>query len=71
MEVSRQLQAPVALLPEKYAQIPIEYEAGWVPEPVWTRCWRERHLCPCRESYTGRPTHSPVTVRTGRPTLVS
>jgi hypothetical protein len=33
MEVSGQLHAPV----------PIGYEAGWAPKPVWT-LWREENL---------------------------
>jgi hypothetical protein len=37
MEVSGQLHAPEAL-PRGGAeqQVPIAYETGWVPEPVWT-----------------------------------
>jgi hypothetical protein len=35
MDVSGQLQARAALLPEKQLLVPIGY-AGWAPEPVWT-----------------------------------
>jgi len=36
MEVSDQLQAPAALLPEK-TPVPTEWEAGWAPEPLWRK----------------------------------
>jgi hypothetical protein len=34
MEVSGQIHAPTALPPRKIP-LPIEYAAGWAPEPVW------------------------------------
>jgi hypothetical protein len=40
MEVSGQLQAPAALFPGKEPLVPIRYEAGWAPEPIWMRWWR-------------------------------
>jgi hypothetical protein len=42
MEVSGQLHAPAALLPGEEFQVPIGQKAGWAPEPVWTRWWREK-----------------------------
>jgi len=42
MEVSDQLHAPTALPRGKEPPVPIKYEAGWAPEPVWTRWWREK-----------------------------
>jgi hypothetical protein len=36
MEVSGQLDASAALILEKEAPVPIEYEAGLVPESIWT-----------------------------------
>jgi len=36
MEVSGQLHAPVGLSPGKKILVPIGYEAGWAPEPLWT-----------------------------------
>jgi len=36
VEVS-QLQAPAALSPGKKLLVPIRQEAGWAPEPFWTR----------------------------------
>jgi hypothetical protein len=36
MEVSGQLHAPAALTPVKEPLVPIGWEAGWDPEPVWT-----------------------------------
>jgi hypothetical protein len=41
MEVSGQLHAPAALPPGKEPLVPIGQEAGWAPEPVWMRWWRE------------------------------
>jgi hypothetical protein len=35
MEVSGQLHAPVALLPEKEPPVPIGQEAVWISEQVW------------------------------------
>jgi hypothetical protein len=46
MEVSGQLHAPAALLPEEEPPVPIGYEAGWAPEPIWTRWWREKFPAP-------------------------
>jgi hypothetical protein len=46
MEVSSQLHAPAALPPGTELPVPIEYEAGWAPEPVWTRWWREKFPVP-------------------------
>jgi hypothetical protein len=34
--VSDKVQAPTALPPEKKTQLPIEYEAIWAPDQVWT-----------------------------------
>jgi hypothetical protein len=46
MQVSGQLHASASLPPRKETLVPIGYEAGWVPEPVWTRWWREVFLAP-------------------------
>jgi hypothetical protein len=43
MEISGQLQAPVALTPGKEPPVPIGDEAGWAPEPVWTLRRREKY----------------------------
>jgi hypothetical protein len=32
--------------PVKEPLVPIGYEARWAPEPVWTRCWREKFSAP-------------------------
>jgi hypothetical protein len=36
-----QLHAPTALPPGKDPSVPIGYEAGWTPGPVWTTWRRE------------------------------
>jgi hypothetical protein len=50
MKVSGQLQAPAALPPGEKLPVPIEQEAGWVPESVWTLWSREKYLLPTPES---------------------
>jgi hypothetical protein len=42
MEVSGQLHAPAALLPEKQLLVPIAQEAGWAPELLWMQWWEEK-----------------------------
>jgi len=37
LKVSGQFHAPTSLSPRKEPPVPIGYEAGWIPEPVWTR----------------------------------
>jgi hypothetical protein len=46
-----------ALRPEKGPPVPIVQEAGWAPEPVWTKRLEEKSFCPCRGS-PGRPARS-------------
>jgi len=43
MEVSGQIHVhdPAALPPGKGHLVPNGLEAGWAPEPVWTRWWRD------------------------------
>jgi len=36
MEMSGQLLSSAALILKKEPQVPVGYEAEWVPEPVWT-----------------------------------
>jgi len=44
MEVSGQLQDPAVLPPRKEPSVPIWYDAGCDPGPVWTRWRREKFL---------------------------
>jgi hypothetical protein len=44
--VSGQLHSLAALPPENDPPVPIRLEAGWAPEPVWTRCRREKFPAP-------------------------
>jgi hypothetical protein len=44
MEMICQLHAPAALLSGKEHTVPIVWEAGWVPELVWTLWSREKSL---------------------------
>jgi hypothetical protein len=44
MEVSGQLRADTAVLLLKEPPVPIESEAGWTPEAVWTLWRREKSL---------------------------
>jgi len=55
MEVSGQLHAPAALPPGKEPSVPIGYEAGWTPEPFWTRWWKEKFPVPTE---TRTPDHA-------------
>jgi hypothetical protein len=54
MKMSGQLHTPAALLPKKETVVHIGREAGWAPEPVWTRWWGERIPVHCGELNTGR-----------------
>jgi hypothetical protein len=66
MEVSRQLHASATLRSRKEPQVPIEYEAGWAPEPVWM-LWRRKKSSSCRESNHGFPACSPRLYRLNYP----
>lgn len=50
MELNDQLHALTALSPEKESPVPVEWKAGWIPEPVLTLGWRHA-FCFCRRSY--------------------
>jgi hypothetical protein len=41
MEVRGQLHVPAPLFPGQEPPVAIAEQAGWDPEPVWTRWWRE------------------------------
>jgi hypothetical protein len=49
-----------ALPPEKGPPVPIVQEAGWAPEPVWTKRLEEKSFAPCRGSNPDRPVVQPV-----------
>jgi len=59
MKVSGQLHAPVTLPPRKEHPLPIGYEAGWAPEPVWTWCRTEKF-----PALSGNRTRYTATLRT-------
>jgi hypothetical protein len=42
MGVSGQHHAPAALYPGERTPVPIEQEAGWAPETVWTQRLEEK-----------------------------
>jgi hypothetical protein len=46
MEVSGQLHGPAALPAGKEPLVHIGYEPEWIPEPIWTRWWREKFPSP-------------------------
>jgi hypothetical protein len=46
MKVSGELHALATLTPGKEPLVRIGYEAGWAPEPFWTRWWREKFPVP-------------------------
>jgi hypothetical protein len=47
MGVSGQRHAPATLYPRgKNPRVPIGYEAGWAPEPVWTQGLEEKPSAP-------------------------
>jgi hypothetical protein len=46
MEVSDQLRVPTALPLGKENVVHIGQEAGWAPEPFWTRWWKEKLPAP-------------------------
>jgi hypothetical protein len=46
MDVSGQLHDPAALPPGKDPLVPTGQEAGWAPEPFWTRWFREKFRVP-------------------------
>jgi len=65
MFVNGQLHAPIALPPGKEPPVRIGYEAGWDPEPVWTRWQNKKNPSHFREPNSGRSLWSTVTELTG------
>jgi hypothetical protein len=61
-EVSGQLHAPAALLPENEHLISIGYEAGWVLEKVWMM-WRGENSYPHLDSNSDPSVIQPVASR--------
>jgi len=49
-----------ALLPGKEPLVPIGWEAMWVPEPGWTRWWREKFPAPAGKRTPAHPTRRPL-----------
>jgi hypothetical protein len=48
------------LPPGKGSPLPIEHEAGWAPEPVWTKRLYKKSFRPCRESNLDCPVFQSV-----------
>jgi hypothetical protein len=46
----------------KSPPVPIWQEAGWAPEPVWTRRRRENYSFRYQESNSGRPSRNPAII---------
>jgi hypothetical protein len=65
MEVSGQLHAPTTLPPEKELLVPIGQEAGWTPEPSWTRLWEEKFPPRSGTRTPNYPAHSPALANAG------
>jgi hypothetical protein len=57
-----QLHTSAALPPEKEPLVPIGKEVGWNPEPVWTRCRREKFLAIVGNRTPDHPTSSPSAI---------
>jgi hypothetical protein len=56
MGVSGQRHAPAALCPgETTTPVPIEQEAGWASEPVWTQRLEEKSFAPARDRTPNLP----------------
>jgi hypothetical protein len=62
MEVSGQPHVSVALAPVKEPSVPIEWEAGWAPEPIWTFERRDKSLAPAGIRVLGRIARSLITI---------
>jgi hypothetical protein len=60
--VSGQLHAPATLPPGKELPVPIGYEIGWTPVPVWTT-WRTENSWFYRDSNSDPSIIQPVTSR--------
>jgi hypothetical protein len=58
MEVNGQLHAPAALHPGKQPLVTTELEAGWAPEQVWTRWWREKFPAAAETRTSDHPARS-------------
>jgi hypothetical protein len=53
------LHAQATLPPEKEPPLPIGYEVGWTPEPVWTT-WRRENSCSYWDSNSDPSVVQPV-----------
>jgi len=63
MEVCGQLYIPTALPAGNETAIRVGYEDGWAPQPIWTRCRREKSLL-LPEIYPDRSARSVVSMLT-------
>jgi hypothetical protein len=56
-----------ALPPGKGTPVPIEQEAGWAPDPVWTQMLEEKSFRLCQGSNLDRSAVQPDTIMTELP----
>lgn len=55
--MNSQPHAPVVLPRGKEVAVPMEQEAGWAPEPMWTIWSREKSVVPAAVPNPERPAH--------------
>jgi hypothetical protein len=67
---SGQLDVPATLPPAEEPLVPTEQVAGWAPEPVWIRWWREKFPAPAGIRTPNQPANSPALYRSSLLTFI-